>query len=156
MVCVAGAENGCGAGINHPLGGNRFCRFKNIQSTDDVYECSRYGIGFTRWHLQTREMNYAASSRFFESRTHGAYVGNVAGDEVDAFDIVWLHDRIEPPRVLAAIKNDGRVATLSKCFDNPGADAALRPRDEIGFCHTSRLASYRALSNREKRKRATI
>src|SRR5213080_648733 len=90
-------------------------------------------------------MNNAARSRRFESCTHAAHVGNVAGNNANSLQIARLHDRIEPPRIFAAIKDDGRVATPSQCFDNPGADAALRSGDEISFCHL--LSS---LQNRER------
>src|SRR5437762_11638678 len=86
-------------------------------------------------------MNNAARSRRFESCTHAAHVGNVAGNNANSLYIALLHDRIEPPRIFTAIKDDGRVAALSKCFDNPGADAALRSGDEISFGHPSHLAS---------------
>src|SRR5262249_21456187 len=132
---VGVAKDSSGAGIYDTFSLDRFRRFEQIQRADHVYECTGHRIRFACRDLQTCQVYDSPGTGSFQRRPHGSYIRDVAVYKTNAPQVVGLDDCFQPARVFTAVENDGRIATLGQCFNNPRPDASLRAGDEIGLGH---------------------
>ena len=95
-----------------------------VDGADDVYGGAERGVGLAEGHLEGGQVNDAVGPALYDGAGDGLGVCDIVLDEVDAGDLVRLHEELEPVCAASQVV-DGNIDVIAyQVVYDPGPQAA--------------------------------
>ncbi len=122
---------------------------EHVHCAEDVDHRAEGRIRPTEGHLQRGEVDDVRDPVAVDDRLDRGEVGDVAGLERHALELLGRHDQAQPSRVAAEVESDDGGALTGESPHRPRADTAECPRDEEAFAAAGHETATLAGSKRQ-------
>ena len=131
-VDVASRVGRHGAGVDDRRAGEPSAAngFEDVDRPEDVDRGTERRVGAAERDLERREMDDVRDPVLVEGAFDSREIGDIALDQREPLQFVWLEDLAEPARVLSKVEADYRRPLAEQLADRPRSDAAQGPGDE--------------------------